>query len=163
MFVVLAVRVDSLPLLVTLCWLAALAVVLAVVDAGVHRLPNALTVPAGAGLLAGLALTATVEDQPASLVRALVAGPALFAAYVTVATLSPAAMGLGDCKLAAVLGGALGWFGWTAVFTATVVAHVLAAAYALGRLALHCSASRDPVAFGPFMVLGAFAAIVLEA
>jgi leader peptidase (prepilin peptidase) / N-methyltransferase len=91
----------------------------------------------------------------------LAAGAALSAAYLAVAALRPGAVGAGDCKLAAVLGCALGWFGWGAVLAAEVVAHLLAAGHALARLAVRRRA--DPVAFGPSLVLGALVAVVLAA
>lgn len=157
---VLALRIDSLPLLVTLWWLTVVSVALAAVDSAVQRLPDVLTGLAGAGLAAGVVLTCVVEQRPAALLRAALAGLALFAGYCVLAALSPTSLGFGDCKLAAVLGVVTGFLGWSAVVTGTVLAFTLAAGYGLLLVTLRRTGRRDPFAFGPFMLVGTLVAIL---
>ena len=160
MFAALAIRVDSVPLLVALCWFGAWAVALSVVDVAVHRLPDPLTTAAGCGLLVGIAVTAVVEHQPGASGRALSGGLALFAGYLALAVASPASLGFGDCKLAAWLGTALGWFGWSTVLAGTLAAFALAGSVGLVLVALGRAGRKDPIPFGPFMLLGALVAVL---
>ncbi|HEY9390413.1 MAG TPA: A24 family peptidase [Mycobacteriales bacterium] len=159
-FGLLAVRADSVPLLVALCWFGACAVALSAVDVAVHRLPDVLTLGAGGGLLVGFTVAALVEHRVGSFGRACLGGLVLFAAYLVLAMASPGSLGFGDCKLAAGLGTVLGWFGWSAVLAGTVVAFALAGGFGFALVALGRAGRRDPVAFGPFMLLGALAAVL---
>lgn len=159
-FAVLAVRVDSALLLAALCWFAAPAVALTIVDLTVRRLPDPLTATAGAGLLVGIGITAGVGHQGGALGRALLAGLGLFAGYLALALAGPDSLGFGDCKLAAGLGAVLGWFGWWAVFTGTLAAFVLAGGCGLALVALGRLGRGDPIPFGPFMLLGALVAVL---
>ncbi|HEX5494145.1 MAG TPA: A24 family peptidase [Mycobacteriales bacterium] len=160
-FAALAIRVDSAPLLAALCWFALAGVALAAVDVAEGRLPDALTGTAGGGLLVGLVVVAVVRDQEHALYRALLAALGLFAGYLALALVSPASLGFGDCKLAAGLGAALGWFSWPVVFAGTLVAFGLAGGFGLCLVALGRVGRRDPIPFGPFMLLGALVAVLV--
>jgi leader peptidase (prepilin peptidase)/N-methyltransferase len=95
------------------------------------------------------------------LLVALACGLALGAFYFVIVFVSPRGMGLGDAKLAMLVGLVSGWFGVRAAVLA-VVAGVLYAGAAAIVLVLTRRASRaDRLAYGPFMLLGALTAIVL--
>ena len=69
----------------------------------------------------------------------------------------------GDVKLAGLLGLALGWWGWTALFTGTFLGWLLAAVV---RVALRTTGRverDDPMPLGPFLAMGAVATVVLSA
>src|SRR5580692_8350761 len=146
---VLAARVHPDLVLAAACWLAVCTVTLAWIDAAVQRLPDALTAPAYAGT-AGLLLLA-----------AAVGGLALAAAYLALAIVSRSAIGLGDAKLAASLGTMLAWAGWPVLAAGTLAGFLLAAVYGLGLLALRRTSWRQRIPFGPFMIAGAFLALVI--
>jgi len=69
-------------------------------------------------------------------------------------------MGLGDVKLAASVGAALGWQGWGQVVAATFLAFTAAALYAAGLLAFRGATRTSQFPLGPFMLLGALAVIL---
>ena len=69
--------------------------------------------------------------------------------------INPSGLGLGDVKLAGVLGAFLGWLGWPAVLVGTVAAFVINAAVALVLLAARQVGTKSGIAFGPAMVAGA--------
>ncbi|MEM8806521.1 MAG: prepilin peptidase [Cyanobacteria bacterium P01_G01_bin.38] len=68
------------------------------------------------------------------------------------ALLGQTAMGGGDAKLAAMLGA---WFGWQGLLLSTFLACLLGALIGLSAIATKRLGRRQPIPFGPFLVLGA--------
>jgi leader peptidase (prepilin peptidase)/N-methyltransferase len=147
--------------LAALGWLTIVAIPLTFIDIAVRRLPDLLTVTAYAGTVALLAAAALSAGQPSRLGRAVLAGLVLTAAYLILFMASPASIGLGDAKLAASVGTALGWLGWRAVIAGTFTGLLAAGIYGVCLLVLRRAGLRDMIAFGPFLALGALIAIVL--
>lgn len=156
----LAAATGSEPELAVWLLLAPFGVLLFAVDRAVRRLPDVLTLPlAGAAvvLLGGAALI----GGAGSWTRALLGGVALGAIYFLLFFLNPAGMGFGDVKLALVLGVALGWYGWDVLFTGSFAGLLLGAGYAITMLAARRVGRKTGIAFGPFMIVGAFAGLVV--
>src|SRR5580692_994542 len=158
----LAARVHPGLVLAAACWLAVCTIPLAWIDAAVQRLPDALTAPAYAGTT-GLLLAAASAGHWHSMLRAVIGGLALAAAYLALSIVSRSAIGLGDAKLAASLGTMLAWAGWSVLVAGTLAGFLLAAVYGLGLLALRRASWRQRIPFGPFMIAGAFLALVITA
>jgi leader peptidase (prepilin peptidase)/N-methyltransferase len=163
LFGALTARVHPGLVLAAACWLAVCTVPLAWIDAAVQRLPDALTAAAYAGTGGLLLLAAAAGGHWHSMLRAAIGGPALAAAYLALAIVSRSAIGLGDAKLAASLGTMLAWAGWSALAAGTLAGFLLAAVYGLGLLALRRTSWRQRIPFGPFMIAGAFLALVVTA
>jgi len=163
LFGALAARVHPGLVLAAACWLVVCAVPLAWIDAAVRRLPDALTAPAYAGTAGFLLLAAAVGGHWGDLLRAVLGGLALAAAYLAVTMISRAALGLGDVKLAASLGTLLAWPGWRTLLAGTFAAFVLGAIYGAGLLVSRRATRRQPIPFGPFMIAGAFLALLASA
>ncbi|MFD7640057.1 prepilin peptidase [Kitasatospora sp. NPDC059795] len=144
---------GRLPLLV---WVALFGTVLAFVDAGVQRLPDALTLP----LLAGTALLVPLADhRPAVWLRCALAAGALGALFLLMALFAP--MGLGDAKLAPSLGAVLGLAGWRTFYAGLLYMWLIAALWAVALLVLRRAGRRSEFAFGPAMLLGTLAAVLV--
>jgi leader peptidase (prepilin peptidase)/N-methyltransferase len=141
-------------------WLMLCAVALTFIDIAVRRLPDLLTGAALAGVLGFLAVAAFTGGQPGQFGRAALAAVALCGFYLLLFLIRPAGMGLGDIKLAASLGAALGWQGWQSVVAATLVTFTAAALYGIALLLLRRATRTTQFPLGPFMVLGALAAII---
>ena len=156
---VVAVRASSAWELAALAWLALLAVPLAFIDAAVRRLPDPLTAAACAGTLALLGVAALTSHQPGHLGRAAIGAAALACFYLALSVIRPGGMGLGDAKLAASVGAALGWISWQALLTGTFIAFALAGVYGGGLLALHRATRTSHLPLGPFILIGTLAAI----
>lgn len=137
--------------------LAVGAALLVVVDVAAHRLPDRVLGPTGGVLLAGLAAAAGVSGSWAPLGRGLLAALALGAGYLLLALAAPSGLGLGDVKLAVVLGLFLGWLGWAQVVVGTLAGFVLGGLAAVALVAARRATLSSAVAFGPWMVLGAAA------
>ncbi|GAB2703808.1 prepilin peptidase [Kitasatospora kifunensis] len=148
--------VASWPIGLLLAWVGAFGVVLAFVDAAVHRLPDALTLRLGAGV--PVVLVAADFRHPGELLRCLLAALVLGFVYWVLHLLGP--MGLGDVKLALPLGALLAYYGWRAVFEGTVAAFLLAAGWGLALLLTGRAKAKDPLPFGPCMLLGALLAVL---
>lgn len=140
---------------------AALSVVLAVVDARTHRLPNRYVVPGLGVALVLLAAAALLAGDPARLVPTVGGGVALFVFYLLLRMLRPGAMGGGDVKLAGLIGLHLGYLGWDSVLVGAAAGFLLGGLYGVVLLATRRATARTAVPFGPFMLMGAWLAIVL--
>lgn len=133
----------------------ALLVPAAVIDVEQGRLPDAWVVGATVALLALLALDSVIGAANDAGVLGQVALGALVmgAPVLALHLVSPAAMGFGDVKTAAVLGGAIG----TVDPRLGVVALCLAAA---GGAVAGLATRRRSVAFGPHLVLASSVVLV---
>ncbi|WP_156760499.1 prepilin peptidase [Microbacterium karelineae] len=137
------------------------AVVLAAIDAAHHRLPNAIVLPAIPALVALLVpALATGVGEAGDLLRALAGGAALGAFYGAIALVSPRGMGMGDVKLAGLLGIALGWIGWDALIVGAFAAFVLGAAAGTVIALVRGTGRRTVIPFGPWMLVGAAVGLV---
>jgi leader peptidase (prepilin peptidase)/N-methyltransferase len=143
-------------------YLTAVAVALALIDLDVHRLPDAIVLPSYPVLAALLALASWnpggVSDWGA-LLRAGLGGAGLLAFYLAAALIYPAGMGLGDVKLAGVLGMVLAWFGWGALAVGAFAAFLLGALFSVGLMVARRAGRKSGIPFGPWMLLGAFAGV----
>lgn len=150
-----ALVADGVVELVTFAAFALGCSLLVALDLACHRLPDIVTVPTAAVLVAGLLVASSWTGSWSDLVRALLSGLVLGAAFLALALISPRSLGLGDVKLAALLGLFLGWFGWPAVAVAVIATFLLGGLTAL-LLVLSRRATRSTeLAFGPWLVLGA--------
>ncbi|WP_254710417.1 prepilin peptidase, partial [Streptomyces lunaelactis] len=141
--------------------LAPFAVLLALVDRNVHRLPDRLTLPLAAAAAVLLGLAALAPGDAGSWPTALLGGMILGAFYFLLFLIHPNGMGFGDVKLALSLGVALGWYGWTVLFTGAFAGLLLGSLYGLGLMILRRAGRKTAIPFGPFMILGALAGLLL--
>lgn len=133
----------------------AILVELAAIDLERRVLPNRIVVPAILIVL-GVWLAAEPSLYVESLVSAVVAGMVLFLPTV----IRPGAVGMGDVKLAALLGATLGYL----VAAALVIGLCAAGGFALLLVATRGrSAFGQELPLGPFLAGGAIAAILLTA
>ncbi|GMA20469.1 A24 family peptidase [Arsenicicoccus piscis] len=139
------------------------AVALAGVDLDVHRLPDAIQLPAYPMLLAALAAECLVSGQWAALGRAVLVGTVALAAFLTLALVAPGGgVGLGDVKLAGLLGIALGRLGWTEAGVGFYLAFVVGGLVAAVLLLRRRAGRSTRLAFGPALLAGALAGVVLS-
>lgn len=134
---------------------AAAAVALTFIDLAVHRLPDRLTLPAAAWVLAWLGIDAATSDAGPAWVRAAVAAGicGLGFALVTLA-FGARGFGLGDAKMALGAGALLGWLGWSAL-VAGLFLSFLGSGLTATVLLITCRAGRkDTLPFGPFLAAG---------
>jgi leader peptidase (prepilin peptidase) / N-methyltransferase len=139
--------------------LARNAVLLTVIDVRHRLLPNAILLPAFAAGAILLTAAAALTGEWWDLLRAGAAALVLFAVYLVLALIAPRSLGMGDVKLAGLLGLYLGWLGWDAVVLGAAAGFVVQALLALALLAGRRIGLRSELPFGPAMLVGAAMAI----
>ena len=160
-FAALVWRFGATWVLPALLAFAAAGAVLAVVDLAEKRLPNAVIVPTLVVVSVLLVVASAGTGDWWSLLWALGGGAAMFAVYFILALISPASMGMGDVKLAAVVGMLLGWFGFSAWLIGLLAAFIVGGVIALVALALRRVTLRGSIPFGPSMLAGALVAVLV--
>jgi leader peptidase (prepilin peptidase) / N-methyltransferase len=126
---------------------AAMLIAVASIDLEHHIVPNKILLPLAVW---GIAITAVV--RPDSLVECLIAGAGAFIALLLTALAYPAGMGMGDVKLAGVMGLYLG----VAVLPGLLFAFFAGSVVGVAMLVRHGSGARKKgVPFAPFMAAGA--------
>lgn len=141
-------------------YIGAVGTVLALIDLEVHRLPDRLTLPSYPIVALLLLIPAIVDGQWGAYGRAWLGALALFAFYLALALIYPAGMGMGDVKLAGVLGLGLGFLGWPYVIVGLFAAFLFGAVIGIVLMILGKAGRKTAVPFGPFMIAGAIVAIV---
>ena len=135
--------------------------VLSLIDIRQHRLPDRIVLPMYPVLAAVLGLLGILSGQwPVG--RAL-GGAALWLVAIGSVWLVSAgrAMGFGDVKLAPLLGMTLAWIRWDAALLGLMICWILGGLWALALLAGRRATGKDTIAFGPFMLLGTLAGVLL--
>ncbi|MGW2956996.1 prepilin peptidase [Streptomyces sp. NPDC001220] len=159
----LALATGTRPELGVWLVLAPVAVLLATVDFRVQRLPDPLTLPLAAAALALLAVAALLPEHAGDWLTALYAALVLGAAYFVLFLINPGGMGFGDVKLALGMGAVLGWYGWPTVLLGTFAGFLFGALYGGALVVVRRAGRKTAIAFGPFLIAGAFAGLLVGA
>lgn len=147
-------RLGWHPVLLAYGYLAASGVALAYIDMDHRRLPDVLTLPAYPVELLLLGIAAAAGGGAWPYERALIGMAALFAGYFAMVLAYPGGMGLGDVKLAGVLGLFLGYLGWGALAVGAFAAFLLGGLVGIGLLVAGAG-RKAKIPFGPYMLAGA--------
>jgi leader peptidase (prepilin peptidase)/N-methyltransferase len=134
-------------------FLLAVLVTLSVIDYERRILPNAIVLPAAVVVLA-----AQIATEPGRTPEWLVAAFGAAGALLVLSLVNPAGMGMGDVKLAFLLGAALGGHVVTALLIGSLCIWPVAVVLFIrhGR-----AARRTAIAFGPFLGFGAIVAALI--
>ena len=151
---------GAVMLLAALLYLLAVSIALTIIDIEVQRLPDAIVLPAylvGAALLAASAL---LSGEP---VRLAIAGIGVLALGLFYALLTfgyRGGMGLGDVKLAGVLGMYLGWVGVSSLIVGAFAPFLLGGVFALLLVVARKAGRKSRIPFGPWMLAGSWLGIL---
>ena len=142
------------------------ALVLSVVDLETYLLPNRITYPALVGSSAAIVVVSVVSaDDPGRAIAKAAVGAVGWAGFLLAllglfwAATGREGLGLGDVKLAALLGLHVGWISPLLVIPALFVAGVAGLVAGVVALVVRSGESR-PYPFGPWLVVGAVVAIL---
>ncbi len=146
-------------LLAALLYLASISVGLALIDVDTRRLPDRVVLPAYPVLATLLLPAALLIEEPARLLGASLGCVGMLASYLALAVIKPGGMGLGDVKLAGVLGLVLGWLGWQQVVVGAFSAFLLGGVCAIALVLAGRARRGSSIPFGPWMLAGAWVGI----
>lgn len=141
--------------------LAALGVVLGLIDLIEQRLPSVLIYSGVALIGALLAIAAVAQSRGSEFGRALAGMMVLAAFYLVLAMASRGGLGAGDVKLGGLLGLVLGWLSWSALLVATFLGWLAAALVWLVLRSIGRTPNDSALPMGPFLLLGALVTTVV--
>lgn len=141
------------------CYFGAVAAVASVSDVAVGRIPNRVVLPAYLIAPALLALASAASGSWWPLARGGITLAALAGFYFILGLGFPGGMGLGDVKWAGVVGLYLGWLGWSAVASGTLLAFLAAALLVIARRVAISEIHEVTLPMAPFMTGGALVAM----
>ncbi len=148
----LALRDDGTWWVVTGLAFTTVLLIVTLTDLDRRVIPNLITAPA-----AVLAVVLVAIADAGELPPHLIAGAAAGGGLLIVSLLYPRGMGMGDVKLAAVMGLFLG----RAVAPALLIGFLFGALYGMALIARHGSSARkQAVPFGPFLALGGYVGLI---
>jgi leader peptidase (prepilin peptidase)/N-methyltransferase len=153
--------VGRLLALVAFLYLAAISVALGVIDVEHHRLPDAIVLPAYAVGLVLLGASSALTGDWAALLRGGVGLVGLLAFYGVAWFAYPTGMGLGDVKLAGVLGLFLAWLGWGEFAVGAFSAFLVGGLFSVALLVTRRATRKSGIPFGPWMLVGAWVGIFI--
>jgi leader peptidase (prepilin peptidase)/N-methyltransferase len=160
LFALCAAKFDGLTVetfvFAALCWVL---VVLTVIDLDHKLLPNRIVYPSFVAGWAGLTVAALVEDEPGRLLDAAIGAAVFGGAFFLIALVAPRGMGLGDVKLAFVLGTFLGYLRLGLVPVGMFLSFLTGAVIGLVVMAASGGTRKMQIPFGPFLALGTVLAI----
>lgn len=140
--------------LIAFLYLAAISIPLTLIDLRTHKLPNRIVYPAYAVAASLLILASALTGDGAGVIRTLAGCGILFALYLVLALIYPGGMGLGDVKLAGVLGLYLGFLGWGPLLVGGFAAFVVGGLFSIALIALRRANRKSGIPFGPWMLAG---------
>jgi leader peptidase (prepilin peptidase)/N-methyltransferase len=158
----LAWRIGTTSALPAFACLGAVGSVASLIDLRTHRLPNRVILPSYPVVVALLAVASGIGHEWWPFDRAVIAMALVAGFYIVLGLGFTHGLGLGDVKLGGLLALGLGWLGWPILTTGVLAAWGLAA---LATLAVHVMRPRQQgrtIALGPFLCLGALAAVVIR-
>ncbi|MBA7637519.1 Type 4 prepilin-like proteins leader peptide-processing enzyme [subsurface metagenome] len=125
---------------------ASLFIVIVVIDIEHHLIPSRVVYPA-----IGLAFLVPILTHNYGIVSAVIGGATGFGILMPLAFFFPSAMGMGDVKLAALIGLLVGF---PQVFIALLIGFVIGGAVGGGLLAAKLKRRKDPIPLAPFLTAG---------
>ena len=152
----LGVDEQGLRLLPAYLTFAAVGIALALIDLDVQRLPDQIVLPSYP-VLAALLVIGWDGD---ALLRAAIGMTVLGAFFFVVWFVVPGGMGFGDVKLAGLVGGMTAYLTWGTFLVGAFMGFLLGAVAGVLLMAGGRAGRKTAVPFGPFMILGAWTAIL---
>lgn len=154
-----AMSSQHLALLPLLLVLGSAGLALFCIDLDTHRLPNAIVLPLYPITAAGLVLAGVLSGEWPWASSLLAAALWLLVFGLVWLVSGGRGLGLGDVKLAPVIGATLGWIGFGPAVVGLFAAWVLGGIVAIALLLSGRAKKGAHLAFGPFMIIGGGLAI----
>jgi len=161
-FVVVTAAIGFRPALFAYGVFVVAAIIISIVDLAERRIPNYVVLPASGAVLVLLAASALLDGEWSRVLGAAIGAAALFGLYFALALISPRGMGMGDVKLALLVGAVTGYLGLSGWLIGMLAGFVIGAVVSLIGLLIGRATRSTLIPFGPSMVAGALLAIALS-
>jgi leader peptidase (prepilin peptidase) / N-methyltransferase len=160
-FVIVALRIGlDWVLPAYLVFIAALLAI-SIIDLEHYKVPNRIVFPTLGACVAMLAVAALLQDDWGRLGTAFIGSLAASASLLVINLIYPRGMGMGDVKLALLLGLFLGWIDLAHVALGMFLGFLLGAVGGITLIALKVKSRKDHVPFAPFLAGGTFLALLV--
>lgn len=160
LFAAAAVRLGADWALPAFCLFLAALLAVALIDLEHFIVPNRIVLPMLAVSLPLLGLAALLEDEWRSLATGVLGALLASNGLLLVNLVNPRGMGMGDVKLALLLGLFLGWLDLGHVALGLFLGFLFGAVGGILLIALRIKTRKDPVPFAPFLAAGALVAVL---
>ena len=135
---------------------------LAMTDLAARRLPTPIIASIGCVTAALLVIGAVAGRDPMPALAGLAGSVLLGGGYLAIAVLTPAGMGMGDVRLAALTGGLAAATGWDTALLATGLPYVLGLPFTIRQYRrVRRGADDRHLPFGPLLAAGAVTAAII--
>jgi len=158
----IAVAVDRWAVLPAYLVFGAATLALALIDLDHQLIPNRVLFPFLAVGAALLLVGALVEADSGAWLRGAAGAIAYFAGLLVVGLAARGGFGMGDVKLALLLGLFLAYVGWGTLAVGAVLAILLGGVASVAVLVSRRGGRNAKFAYGPYLVLGAWIAVILS-
>jgi leader peptidase (prepilin peptidase)/N-methyltransferase len=155
--------IGARPALLLYVYLGAVLLPLLMCDVRLHRLPTCFIAPAYPAAAVAFLADAVVTGEWSRLLHAVLGCAVLGGVYLVLCAMPGGLMGLGDVRLAGVLGAALVWVSWEALIVGALGAFALSFLIAVPQLLLRRTQLQSRVAFGPYMLIASALAVAVSA
>jgi leader peptidase (prepilin peptidase)/N-methyltransferase len=135
-------------------------IVVTITDLRLFLIPNRIIYPTLLAAAVLLGFAALVGHDSEAFKRAALGGLAAWGAMLVIHLINPRGMAFGDVRLAAVIGAFTGWIGYDHIFLALFLGFIAAAVVGVVLIISRRRKAKDPVPFGPFLAIGALAAVL---
>lgn len=135
-------------------------VVLSLIDIDHKLLPNRIVLPALASEAVLLGVSAALGRGAHAYLSALIGMVGAFGFFFALALISPRGMGMGDVKLSAMIGLALGFLGWEHVVVGLFLGFFAGAVGGIALIVIRRGGMKSTIPFGPYMALGAVLSVL---
>ena len=156
----LGIRLGATWVLPAFLVFGACLVVVTVTDLRLFLIPNRIIYPTLLASVVLLGSGAALAHDGRALKHAAIGGLAAWLALLVIHLINPRGMAFGDVRLAAVIGAYTGWFGYDHVFLGLFLGFIAAAVIGGVLIVSKRRGAKDPVPFGPFLAVGALAAVL---
>lgn len=148
------------PALAAFLVMGVIGVILAAIDIEYHRLPDLLVAVGALASGISLLIDATITGSWVAMLRGLICAVVVGLAFLIMVLISPEGMGLGDVKLAGLLGLHTGWLSWQLAALAVLGGFAAGSAVALVLVVTRRATLRTALPFGPALLAAAWLAIL---
>ena len=138
---------------------AATSMVLVLTDLDHKRIPNRILYPATVTVVVLLAAGSAADGSLGSVPRALAGGGIYFALLLLIALVARGGFGMGDVKLAFLLGTVLAFPSWKTLWSGVFLAFLIGGVVSLLLLITGRKGRKDAIPFGPPLIVGAWIAL----